>query len=144
MHQKSMTNNMSLLLFTISILLTSFSVMVIPQANALTINTWDDSHTTARFGNSKVCGDHMCAPGEWDKLITALTAAQRSQQAGWTAAHTATKNSNATATYPPTPSTPVTSVSPAVCNSIESMLTSAGVSDSIVTQVMTDLGCSYK
>jgi len=138
------------MLFIAAVLVGSFVILAIPTANALTKRDCSSGYVpcysdpTARLGNTAICGDHMCAPGEWDKLITALTAAQRSQQAGWTAAHTATKNSNATATYPPTPSTPVTSVSPAVCNSIESMLTSAGVSDSIVTQVMTDLGCSYK
>jgi hypothetical protein len=36
----------------------------------------DDQHLTARFGNSRVCGDHMCAPGEWTKLHTLPTKQQ--------------------------------------------------------------------
>lgn len=50
-----------------------------PIVNALTKNTFDDSHTTARFGNSKVCGDHICAPGEHQKMIEAMMQAQHTK-----------------------------------------------------------------
>lgn len=72
-----MSNKIALLLFTTSVLLASFAVMAIPQASALTKNMWDDSHTTARFGNSKVCGDHMCAPGEHSKWTAAVSQSQK-------------------------------------------------------------------
>jgi hypothetical protein len=36
----------------------------------------DDQHTTARFGNTKVCGDHLCGPGEWAKLQNNINQAQ--------------------------------------------------------------------
>src|SRR5579864_9244663 len=50
-----------------------------PIVNALTKNTFDDSHTTARFGNSKVCGDHLCAPGEHQKMMEAMMQAQHAK-----------------------------------------------------------------
>jgi len=148
-------SKLPVMVFVAAILVASFVVMTVPAANALMNRNYyylNDNPITARTGNTAVCGDHICAPGEWDKLITSLSSAQRGNQAGWTAksttttpANSAPTTSNATApTYPPTPSTPSSSVSPAVCNSIENMLTTAGVSDSVVSQVMTDLGCSYK
>ena len=51
--------------------------MVMPRASALTQNTFDDSHTTARFGNSKVCGDHLCAHGEHLKWVNAVEQSQK-------------------------------------------------------------------
>lgn len=60
-------------MFTTSVLLTSFAAMVIPQASALVNSGYDNSHVTARFeGDLKVCGNHLCAPGEktfWDKAV---------------------------------------------------------------------------
>lgn len=72
-----MTSKIALLVFTISVLLTSFSIMNLPQANALEPSTFDDSHTTARFGNSKVCGDHLCVPGEHAKWVNAVSQSQK-------------------------------------------------------------------
>ena len=141
-------SKLPIMVFVATILVASSVMLTMPAANALMTRNYyyiNDNPITARTGNTAVCGNHICAPGEWDKLVTSLSNAQRGQQAGWTAAHTATTTSNATTpTYPPTPSTPSTGVSSAVCNSIQNMLTSAGVSDKVVTQVMTDLGCSYK
>jgi hypothetical protein len=68
-----MSKNVTILLFTTSVLLTSFAVMAIPQASALINSGYDNSHVTARFeGDLKVCGNHLCAPGEktaWDKAV---------------------------------------------------------------------------
>ena len=39
-----------------------------PSANGLTKRDYSqtsDQHLTARFGNTAVCGDHMCALGEY-------------------------------------------------------------------------------
>ena len=64
-------------LFLITILMTSIAVQTLPAANALYRNMFDDSHLTARFGNNKVCGDHLCAPGEYSKMIQKINDAQK-------------------------------------------------------------------
>ncbi len=76
-----MSNKIALLVFTTAVLLAS-SLVYIPLAAALTQSTVDDNHTVARWGNSKVCGDHLCVPGEHDKWMKALNDAQRGFQAG--------------------------------------------------------------
>ena len=56
-----------------------------PSANALISRDYsylNDNHLTVLTGNTKVCGDHMCSPGEWNKLQESLTAAQLGHQAG--------------------------------------------------------------
>ena len=40
----------------------------------------NDNHLTVLTGNNKVCGDHTCAPGEWDKLQEMLASAQLGHQ----------------------------------------------------------------
>ncbi len=60
-------------------ILLSSTMVVFPAAHALTKNTFDDSHTTARFGNSPVCGDHICAPGEHQRMVEAMMLAQHAQ-----------------------------------------------------------------
>ena len=52
----------------------------LPSANALTRNTFNDSHSTARFGNSPVCGDHICVPGEHNKMMQAMAQAQMGKE----------------------------------------------------------------
>ncbi|OLC93733.1 MAG: hypothetical protein AUI92_02260 [Thaumarchaeota archaeon 13_1_40CM_3_38_6] len=77
-----MSSKLPVVLFLIVVLVASVTVATLPVANALTRNAFNDSHTTARFGNSKVCGDHICAPGEHEKMSTELNTAQRNAQAG--------------------------------------------------------------
>jgi len=72
-----MANKIALLLFTTSVLLTSFAAMSIPQASALTKSTWNDNISTASYGNAVVCGDHKCAPGEHMKWINAIWQTQK-------------------------------------------------------------------
>lgn len=50
----------------------------IPSSNALIQRDYylNDNPITASTGNTKVCGDHLCVPGEWKKLQDALNAAQ--------------------------------------------------------------------
>lgn len=55
------------------------TIDVFPIVNALTKNTFDDSHTTVRFGNSIVCGDHICASGEHQRMIEAMMQAQHTK-----------------------------------------------------------------
>jgi len=49
-----------------------------PSANALTSrSSFNDNHYTALYpGGPKICGDHKCAPGEYDKYYQALNNAQ--------------------------------------------------------------------
>ncbi len=42
----------------------------------------NDNHLTALTGDTKVCDDHICAPGEWDKLQTSLASAQLGHTGG--------------------------------------------------------------
>jgi hypothetical protein len=128
-----------LMLFIAAVLLASTVVLTVPAANALIKRDYyylNDQHLTARYGNTAVCGDHLCAPGEWEKLQASLTTAQLGHQGG--------RNTNQTTTTPTVPTTPTTtpSVPTSVCESVKNTLNGAGVSSSIVAKVMADLGCS--
>lgn len=72
-----MSHKVALLLFTTSVLLTSFAAVFVPQASALTKSTWSDNISTASYGNSVVCGDHKCALGEHTKWINAIWQSQK-------------------------------------------------------------------
>ncbi len=119
----------------------------------------DDQHLTARFGNSRVCGDHMCAPGEWTKLQESLNHAQISHTVNKTTTtslpptvpitppttptnSTITVHSNSTTTVTPAPvSTPPT-VPSSVCVAVKAALGNSTVSAGTVAKIMSDLGCS--
>ena len=66
-------SNKIVLLFTSSVVLASFAVMGIPVASALVNSEYDNSHVTERFESEhKVCGNHLCTPGErtsWEKAV---------------------------------------------------------------------------
>jgi hypothetical protein len=72
-----MSSKKGIFLLTATVFLASFVVLAIPQASALTRNTFDDSHTTALYGNSKVCGSHLCAKGEHSKWYNAIWQSQK-------------------------------------------------------------------
>lgn len=60
--------------------MTSLLVVNIPQVNALTqrdFSVYDDSHTTASYGISKVCGNHLCTSGEHALWINTLWQSQK-------------------------------------------------------------------
>ena len=124
-----MWQKISVVLFVVAVLITSVVANTLPAANALTKNTFNDSHSTARFGNSPVCGDHICAPGEHQKMVEDLTKAQMAGKG-------TTKSTNATTmvTQAPVPSS--------VCQRVTTTLSNAGVSAAVIAKVMTDLGCS--
>jgi len=132
------------MLFIAAVLIGSFVILAAPSANALTTKDCSSgyvqcySNPTARLGNTSVCGDHICAPGEWDKLQASISAAQLGYQGGRSTTQTSTGN---TTSASPTTSLPTTAT-PNVCDSIKSMLSSGGVSSSVVSKVMSDLGCS--
>ena len=67
---------LGLIAITISSIL-ALSV-TLPAASALTQRTnFDDSQTTARFlGGVKICGEHVCHPGEHEKQVKAMNDAQ--------------------------------------------------------------------
>lgn len=55
------------------------SIMIlVPVANALTPRSdFSDNVSTYRlFDSTKVCGDHLCKPGEWNKWINNLFSSQ--------------------------------------------------------------------
>ena len=75
-----MSNKIALLLLTVSVLMTSLLAANVQPANALTqrdFSVYDDSHTTASYGISKVCGNHLCAPGEHSQWINTLWQSQK-------------------------------------------------------------------
>ena len=76
MNKKLLCLGLLLILPVFTVALTSWEIL--PAANGLTArNTFNDSHCTARFScGQKICGDHMCGPGEYDKMQQALSQAQ--------------------------------------------------------------------
>lgn len=77
--QELMSNKIALLMFAAIVLLTSTAIMVVPQASALTPSTLPRDYyiSTASYGNSMVCGDHKCAPGEHTKWVNAVWQSQK-------------------------------------------------------------------
>lgn len=53
-------------------------IILLPVANALTPRSdFSDNVSTYRlFDSTKVCGDHLCKPGEWNKWINNLFSSQ--------------------------------------------------------------------
>jgi hypothetical protein len=72
-----MSNKVTLLMFAVTVLLVSSVVMAMPQANALTKGNTMKNISTASYGNSLVCGDHKCAPGEHTQWYNAVWQSQR-------------------------------------------------------------------
>lgn len=119
----------------------------------------DDQHLTARFGNSRVCGDHMCAPGEWTKLQESLNHAQISHTTNKTTTtslppsvptnppvtptnSTVSVPSNSTMPITPAPVPTPLSAPSSVCVAVKAALGNSTVPASTVAKIMSDLGCS--
>lgn len=119
----------------------------------------DDQHLTARFGNSRVCGDHMCAPGEWTKLQESLNHAQISHTINKTTTtplppivpttppaaptnSTVPVPSNSTIHVTPAPVPTLPSTPSSVCVAVKAALGNSTVPASTVAKIMSDLGCS--
>jgi len=123
----------------------------------------NDQHLTARFGNDKVCGDHLCAPGEWTKLQENLNQAQIVHSPTNTTTKVVPVSSNATMTStnttmtgtnntsqmqsPPVPPTPAPIPTPpsgpsTVCIGVKAVLENSTVPSTTVTRIMADLGCT--
>ncbi|MGI0065970.1 MAG: hypothetical protein ACREA5_00395 [Nitrosotalea sp.] len=121
----------------------------------------DNQHLTASSGNTIVCGDHLCAPGEWAKLQDDLNRSQLSHSVNSTNTMstnsvmsvstnaTMKMSSNSTSIPSPNPvqsspapiSTPPTTPS-SVCTAVMTALGNSTVSSSVSAKVMSDLGCS--
>jgi hypothetical protein len=73
-----MQTKLIVLMFVTAILVSSFAASVLPAANALTTRTdFNNRHTSASMGNSRVCGDHKCGPGEKTAYANKLAELQR-------------------------------------------------------------------
>lgn len=115
----------------------------------------NDQHTTARFGNNRVCGDHICAPGEWAKLQENLNQAQithpptnSTKTVSISTSTTMTVSANTTQIpsqpVPPTPA-PIPTPPPgpsAVCIAVKAVLGNSVVPSTTVAKIMADLGCN--
>ena len=75
--QELMSNKIALLVFAATVLLTSTAIMTVPQANALIQSNVMTNISTASYGNSVVCGDHKCAPGEHTQWVNAVWQSQK-------------------------------------------------------------------
>lgn len=117
----------------------------------------NDQHLTARFGNDKVCGDHLCAPGEWTKLQENLNQAQIvhpptnttkvvSMPTNTTTMAPATNTTSQipSTPVPPTPAPiPTPQIEPsAVCVAVKTVLANSTVPSTTITRIMADLGCT--
>lgn len=72
-------------MFAVAVLLVSTAAMTLPQASALEKGNTMKNISTASFGNSLVCGDHKCKPGEHSAWYNALWQSQRTKSGKVTA-----------------------------------------------------------
>lgn len=126
---KNMSSKLPVVLLLTAVLVASVAVSTIPASNALIQRDYsylNDNHLTVRTGNTKVCGDHLCAPGEWDKLQTQINSAQLG---------------NKTQSTTTTTTTTTASPSSTLCTMVKSALSSANADSSVTQKVLSDLGC---
>ena len=141
-----MSSKLMLAVFVTAVLVTSIAAVTIPAASALTSrSSFNDNHYTALYpGGPRICGDHICAPGEYDKMQQALGQAQMKGKTGSTTPSTPTQPT--TTPTPPTTMPPMngTTTMPAmsVCDNVKAILTNAGTSQDVIAKVMADLSCS--
>ena len=73
-----MNTKLFVVLVLSAVLVSSFAATVLPSASALTQRTdFSNRHTTASWGNSRICGDHVCKSGEQTEMQMKLSASQR-------------------------------------------------------------------
>lgn len=148
-----------------AVLMTSILGQAIPASGILEKRNFDyltNQHLTARLGNNKVCGDHICTAGEWSKLQENLNKAQIGHGLEKNLAKTTlstTVKVNSTSSIPvqvnstSTTSTPIVSPVPvpiptppatpySVCKAIKETLANSTVSSDVVSKIMADLNCS--
>jgi hypothetical protein len=66
------------LFLMIPLLVAATTIILLPVANALTAReNFDDNHYTyISLGGPKICGEHLCKPGEWNQWIHQLMSHQ--------------------------------------------------------------------
>ncbi|MGI0087389.1 MAG: hypothetical protein ACREBI_05460 [Nitrosotalea sp.] len=125
-----MSSKLPVVLLLTAVLMASVAVSTIPASNALIQRDFsylNDNHQTVLTGDTKVCRDHLCAPGEWDKMQTSLAAAQLGNQTG--------KNATTTNT------TPVTSSASNLCTVVKAALANANTDSTMTAAILSKLGC---
>lgn len=128
---KTMSSKLPVVLLLSAVLMASVAVSTIPASNALIQRDFsylNDQQTTVRYGDTKVCGDHLCAPGEWDKLQTSISNAQFGNE---------TSGKNATTTT----MAPMSSGTSSLCTMVKAALANANASPTITQTVLSQLGC---
>ncbi len=126
-----MSSKLPVVLLVAAVLMASVAVSTIPASKALIQRDFsylNDNHLTVRTGNTKVCGDHLCAAGEWDKLQTSINSAQLG------------KGTQGTTPTTTTPSI-TNSGSSAMCTSVKDALAGASVGPVKTQKVLSALGC---
>lgn len=129
---------LSVVLLLTAILMLSVAVSTIPASNALiqrNYNYVNDNPLTVLTGDTKVCGDHLCAPGEWSKLQQHLAAVQLGNQTGSNTAIPSTPKTSATTT------TSGTQIASTVCTIVKNALSSANINSVTTHLVLSKLGC---
>lgn len=163
-----------------TILLTLVIGQVAPPALAQTTSAMDNlikrdfsfggnQHLTASSGNTVVCGDHICAPGEWTMLqdnlnhnqivhsatnstnpISTNSTMPTSTNSTMTMSGNSTmKMSNSTSPIPPPypiSPTPVPiptppGISPVICSKVKADLANSTISLGMTAKILSDLGC---
>ena len=134
-----MGSKLTLALVITAVLMTS--VVVLPAATALTARTtFNDNHYTASRpgGSQRICGDHVCAPGEYDKMQQALSQAQM------TGKNTPSTPATSPGTMPPATTTPSTSQAAGtsdICKTVKDTLTAEASPPTTIAKVMAAMGC---
>ncbi|MDE1763925.1 MAG: hypothetical protein KGH88_06740 [Thaumarchaeota archaeon] len=124
-----MSSKLPVVLLLTAVLMASVAVSTIPASNALIQRDYsylNDNHLTVRTGNTKVCGDHLCAPGEWDKLQASLNSAQFGN------------GTKSTTTTTPSAST---STASNMCTLVKNALADANADATVTQTVLSKLGC---
>jgi hypothetical protein len=127
---KTMSSKLPVVLLLTAVLMASVAVSTIPASNALIQRDFtylNDQQKTVRYGETGVCGDHLCAPGEWDKLQANLTSAQLGNEAG----------KNATTTT----AAPMTTSASSLCTMVKAALANANTSSAVTAAILSKLGC---
>ncbi len=74
----AMQTKLIALLFVTTVLASSFAASVLPMANALTARTdFSNRQLSASYGNSPICGDHVCTSGEKTTWMNEMASLQR-------------------------------------------------------------------
>lgn len=124
----------TLVLSVAAVLIVSFAVSI-PASNGLIqrdFNFLNDQHLTARTGNYKVCGDHICARGEWQATHEKINNAQLHNKGNSTTSTNMWMSTNI----------PIQTRAPlGICQTVKTTLTEGVISSTVIAKVMADLGC---